>query len=248
MQIMLVSHVMFVLISLLHAGLGVFVLLRNPANIINRRFCVFAQTFSAWVFFVFFILQTTDPVLATFRLRLVFCAAVFIPSTFFFFSSVFPDRIERPIDRYLSVFFFAISLLLSFFSPYIVESVSFVKQLPQAGYGRLFPVFCFYFTACMAYSLYILYRRSIRYYGIKRLQVQYLYFGVAVSVFLGAITNFLLPSIGIWQVEMFVPLVSIPIPIAVAYAIVKYHLMDISVVIRRSTVYAALSIALSIIY
>jgi len=100
----------------------------------------------------------------------------------------------------------------------------------------------------MAYSLYSLYRKSIRYYGIKRLQVQYLYFGVAASVLLGAITNFLLPVIGIWQVEMFVPLVSIPIPIAVAYAIVKYHLMDISVVIRRSTVYAALSIVLSIIY
>ncbi|MDO8141994.1 MAG: ATP-binding protein [Candidatus Brocadiales bacterium] len=245
---MYASHIVFIIIALLHAGLGVFVLLRNPANIINRRFCVFAQTFSAWVFFIFFILQTTDPVLATFRLRLVFCAAVFIPSTFFFFSSVFPDRIERSVDRYLIVSFFAISFLLSFFSPYIVGSVSFVRQLPQARYGRLFPVFCFYFTACMAYSLYILYRKSMCYYGIKRMQVQYLYFGVAVSVFLGGITNFLLPAIGIWQIERFVPLMSIPIPLTVAYAIVKYHLMDISIVIKRSTVYAALSIVLSITY
>lgn len=245
---MFVSHVMFILISLLHAGLGVFVLLRNPANIINRRFCVFAQTFSAWIFFVFFILQTTDPVLATFRLRLVFCVAVFIPSTFFFFSSVFPDCIKRPIDRYLSVFFFAISFLLSFFSPYIVESVSFVKQLPQAGYGPLNPVYYFYFVGCMAYSIYRLYKKSKSYYGVNKLQVQYLYFGVAASVFLGVITNFLLPAIGIWQVERFVPFMSIPIPLTVAYAIVKYHLMDISVVIKRSTVYAALSIVLSIIY
>ena len=107
----------------------------------------------------------------------------------------------------------------------------------------------FYFIACMAYSLYSLYRKSVRYYGIKRLQVQYLYFGVAASVILGAITNFLLPSIGIWQIERFVPLyLSVPIPLSVAYAIVKYHLMDISVVIKRSTVYAALSVALSIIY
>ena len=41
---------------------------------------------------------------------------------------------------------------------------------------------------------------------------------------------------------------SVPIPLSVAYAIVKYHLMDISVVIKRSTVYAALSIVLSITY
>jgi len=222
--------------------------LRNPANTINRRFCIFTLAISLWIFFIFFLLQTREPGLAAFRLKLVFCAAMFIPSTFFFFSSVFPDRVELPINRYLSIFFFTISFLLVFFSPHIVVSVSFVKQLPQARYGWLFPVFWFYFIACMAYSLYSLYRKSIRYYGIKRLQVQYLYFGVAASVFLGAITNFLLPSIGIWQVEMFVPLVSVPIPIAVAYAIVKYHLMDISVVIKRSTVYAALSIVLSIIY
>ena len=137
---------------------------------------------------------------------------------------------------------------MAFFSPSIVEEIAFEKNIPYAKYGPLFPAFWSYFMICMAYSLYSLYRKSVRYYGIKRLQVQYLYFGVAASVFLGAITNFLLPSIGIWQVEMFVPLVSVPIPIAVAYAIVKYHLMDISVVFKRSTVYAALSIVLSITY
>ena len=81
------------------------------------------------------------------------------------------------------------------------------------------------------------------------MQIQYIYFGVVVSLFLGTITNFILPAINVWHVERFVPLVTAPIPITVAYAIVKYHLMDISVVIKRSTVYAApLSIVLSIIY
>ena len=60
----------------------------------------------------------------------------------------------------------------------------------------------------MAYSLYILYRKSRHYYGIKRLQVQYVYFGGTAAVFMGTITNFLLPLIGVWQVERFVPLVS----------------------------------------
>jgi len=245
---MISSQVIFIFIFLLIAGIGVFVLLRNPANIINKRFCIFAHAIAVWIFFIFFLLQTTDPALATFRLKLVFCAAVFIPPTFFSFSSVFPDRAERPIERYFSISFFVISALLAFSSSHIVESVSFVKQFPQAKYSPLFPVFWFHFIACMAYSLYILYRKSRRFYGIKRLQVQYLYFGVAVSVLLGIITNLLLPTFGIWQVEMFVPLVSVPILIAVAYAIVKYHLMDISVVIKRSSVYAALTIILSAIY
>lgn len=245
---MLATHIVSVLISLLYAGLGFFVLLRNPSDVINRRFCVVANVFCAWSFLVFYILQSTDPLLAAFRLRLVFCAAAFIPSAFFFFASVFPDRVERPINRYLNILFFSLSIVLAVFSSSIVETLSFVNQLPQAKYGPLFPVFWTYFIACMGYSLYLLYKKSIHFYGIKRLQIQYLYFGVAVSVLLGAITNLLFPAIGIWQVESFVPLVTIPIPTAVAYAIVKYHLMDISVVIKKSTVYAILSVALGLIY
>lgn len=245
---MFAINVVILLISLLYTGLGFFVLLRNPADVINKRFCIVANTFCAWAFLIFFMLQTTDPVLATFRLKLVFSAATFIPSTLFFFTSVFPDKKESFIDRYLSIVFFVISIVLAFFSFCIVESVSFEKHLPRARYGPLFTVFCFYFVACAAYSIYILYKKSIRYYGIKKLQIQYFYFGVALSLFLGTITNFILPAIHVWHVESFVPLVTAPIPITVAYAIVKYHLMDISVVIKRSTVYAALSIILSAIY
>lgn len=200
---MLISQAMFIFLFLLIAGIGIFVLLRNPTNIINKRFCVFAQAVAVWIFFIYFLLQTTDPAFATFRLRLVFCAAVFIPSSFFSFSTVFPDRAERSIDRYYSISFFVISILLVLFYSHIVESVSFVERFPQVKYSPLFPIFWLYFITCMAYSLYILYRKSVCFYGIKRLQVQYLYFGVAMSVFLGIITNFVMPILGLWQAEVF---------------------------------------------
>ncbi len=245
---MLTINTLSVLISLLYAGLGFYVLLRDPFNAINKRFCIVANTFCVWASFIFFTHLTTDPVLAAFRLRLVFSAATFIPSTLFFFASVFPDRVERPIDRYFGIAFFVISVLLSSFPSLIVESVSFEKYVPHASYGPLFSVFCFYFVSCTAYSIYILYEKSMHAYGIKKLQIQYFYFGVTVSLFLGTVTNFILPAINVWHVERFVPFATAPILISVAYAIVKYHLMDISVVIKRSVVYGTLSIALSVIY
>lgn len=245
---MIAINIVSVLISLMYVGLGFFVFLRNPSNVINKRFCIVANIFCVWASLIFFMLQTTDPVLATFRLRLVFCAATFIPSTLFFFTSIFPDKKETLINRYLSIVFFLISIFLTFFSSWIVESVSFERHLPRARYGSLFVIFCFYFVSCAAYSIYILYKKSIHYYGIKRLQIQYFYFGVALSLFLGTITNFILPAIHVWHIESFVPLVTAPILVSVAYAIVKYHLMDISVVIKRSTVYASLSIILGAVY
>lgn len=235
-------------ITAFYAGIGIFVLMKNPSNVVNRRFCIFAQAFAVWNFFIFFTLQTNDPALATYRLRLVFCAASFIPFSFFFFSSVFPDRLESRINKILGFLFLMISIAIAALCPFIVRAVSFENQSHHPDYGPLFPVFCFYFTACMAYSLYILYRKSKGYYGIKRLQIRYLYLGVATSLFLGSVTNFLLPLAGIWQVERFVSFASIPIPVAVAYAIVKYHLLDITLIIKRSTVYGVISVFLGIIY
>lgn len=205
---MLATNILSILISLMYAGLGFFVLLRDPLNVINKRFCIIANTFFVWASLIFFTHMSTDPGVATFRLRSVFCAAAFIPSTLFYFASVFPDRVERSSDRYFSIAFFAISVLLSFFPSLIVESVSFEKRLPRARYGPLFTIFCSYFVICTAYSIYILYKKSMHFYGIKKLQIQYFYFGVALSLFLGTITNFILPVINVWHVERFVPLVT----------------------------------------
>lgn len=245
---MLLNQMVFIFISLFIMGLGFFVLVRDSTNIINKRFCVFTQIVSVWIFFIFLTVSTTNPISAAYRLRLVYSAAIFIPASFFFFTSIFPDRVERTIDRYLSISFFIISSLFACFSLHIVDTVTFEKQAPHARYGSLFPLFWVYFIPCMVYSLYNLYRKSLCYQGIKKLQVQYLFFGVSIFVFIGVITNFILPTMGIWQAEMFAPFVSIPIPVTVAYAIVKYHLMDISVVIKRSTVYFILSIIISAIY
>lgn len=245
---MLATQVVTFLIFLLNAGLGTFVLLREPANVINKRFCIFACALSVWTFFLFLTIQTTEPELAVLRLRLAFCAALFMPPAFFFFTSVFPDRAERSIDRYLSISFFTISSLLAFASSHIVESVSFENHLPHAIYGPLFSIFWSYFIACTFYSLYLLYRKSVHFYGIKRLQIQYLYLGITAAVILGAFTNFILPTMGIWQAERLVSLVTVPILVTVSYAIVKYHLMDIYLVVKKSTVYGTLSIVLGAIY
>lgn len=245
---MLVSQIIFVFIFLLIAGLGVFVFLRDPTSNINKRFCVFALAFCVWIIFNFYVHFATEPQIIVVRVRIVFCAALFIPSAFFFFSSVFPDKIEQPTDKYLSILFFVISAILSFFPSYMVDSVSFENNSPRANYGPLFPVFWFYFILCMGYSLCSLYKKSLHCYGVKRLQIQYMFFGVLLFFFIGIITNFLLPVLNVWQAERFVPLVAVPIPVTVAYAIIKYHLMDISIVIKRSTIYGILSIILSIVY
>src|SRR3990172_10305777 len=126
-----ISNIVILLTSIMYVCLGTFVLWKNSSNSVNRRFCLFSYTLAAWAFLVFIVPQTEDTALSVLMVRLVFCVAIFIPATLFFFTSIFPDQVKRPTDRYLSIFFFAVRTLLAFSSPYIVESVHFEKQLPH---------------------------------------------------------------------------------------------------------------------
>lgn len=141
-------QVVFLFLSLLIAGLGLFVFLRNPVNSINKRFCIFSSAISIWIAFNFFIHLSLEAEIIIFRVRLVFCSAAFIPFTFFFFSSIFPDLEEKHIDRYLTILFFSISI---FFCGFFFKKMLIVYSLIKI-HPILSMVSCF---LCSGYILYL---------------------------------------------------------------------------------------------
>ncbi|MDR4509991.1 MAG: ATP-binding protein [Candidatus Brocadiaceae bacterium] len=238
----------YILISLCIGGLGIFVFLKDPRNSINKRFFLYTLVIAVWVFSINLTLLAKDTTIATSRLRIVFSVASLMGPSFFFFSSVFPDRKERTFQRYLCLLFFAASIIFICTSPSLVKKSAFEGDKIRAEYGSLFILFWIHLLSCMGYSFYILYKKIRWAYGVTRLQIQYVFFGIVLFVLCAFITNFLFPLFGLWQAEQYVPLTAIPIPIMIAIAIVKYHLMDITVVLRKSTMYAVLTVVLSFIY
>jgi len=83
------------------------------------------------------------------------------------------------------------------------------------------------------YDLFVLYKNAT---GIRRTQISYLFFGLIVG-FVGGITNFL-PG----YTQKIYPFGNITIPIynaIVAFAILRYRLLDIKLVITRTSIFLA---------
>jgi signal transduction histidine kinase len=104
--------------------------------------------------------------------------------------------------------------------------------------GILFPVFAFFFLFIVIYSLYKLAKEFPHTSAIKRNQLKYIFvasilgFGGGVSTFL-PIFNVNIYPFGYYFVPFY--------PFIVSYAIVKHHLLDIDIVIKKGAVYTYLS-------
>jgi tRNA A-37 threonylcarbamoyl transferase component Bud32 len=95
---------------------------------------------------------------------------------------------------------------------------------------------------------------------IKREQLKWIVFGIAVGVFMGIGVNLFLsffelanPSAGTYLiVDMVTQTLSVvaqfTVPVAVVFSILKYRLYDIELVINRSLVYGSLTIILAVVF
>ncbi len=243
----IVSLIAFVLNLLL----GVYTFYKNPSNSINRRFSIFTFVIALWTLCIFYMqLSINNTELATKALRVGFWVALFLPYSFFNFLQVFPDRNFRAKTKYFGIACLIINFIfiIPISSPYIVKKVTFENMQIHAYYGALFLVYWIYFFGSMSYLSITLLKKLKFHRGIKRLQIQYVLFGTFIGISFGTITNCVLPVLGIWQLEQFVPTSSIIFVGSITYAIVRYQLMDIKVVVKKTTVYTLLTFSITLAY
>ena len=79
--------------------------------------------------------------------------------------------------------------------------------------------------------------------GYRRLQFQYVFFGSLITSTLAIFTGLIAPLSGLTETQVtgLTPTFALIWVCFIAYAIAKYHLMDITIVIKRTTVYALLT-------
>ncbi len=184
-------------------------------------------------------------------IRTLFSTAyIFVPVLLFHLSLVFPFR-KRTFLANLVMPLYLLSVLLS-----ICMGATFFKAtLPFSiewfhSFMRFFNVTRWMYAVCVLVSVFFFvdsYRSSRE--EMERRQLRWVFFGLAISS-LGFVTLWQLPQLltshGLVR-EEFVILISGATPIAFAVAIVRYHLLDIDLIINRSTVYViVLAVILSV--
>ena len=225
---------MLLLFGVVLTGLiGLFVYLRDPGRAVNRTWGGMCASVSWWYFGRYMRLTSLNEVDALFWCRFMYMGAVFAPSLFvhFVYSLLGIQKKKLVILLYSMSFIFFVSNFTHLFIKSISLKISIYYPVP----GVLYPLYLIFFLVCLNIGFFELIKAYRRAVGYRRNQLKYLFFASIIG-FLSALSTFPL----VYNIQ--VPPVGAPFVSAytliVAYAIVKYRLMDINLVIKKGVLYS----------
>ena len=216
----------------------VVVYLKNAHVEVNKRWAVMSITIIFWSVFLSQMFSSKNAESGLFFSRLLTIGSNFIPVTFYHFVLAFLG-LEKNIrqKRILRIGYATSFIFLLFtFSHLFVKSVSYKPLVgcfyPDAGPMYIFYIFLYFFF--MGYPVYLLYKISKASAGQRKNQILYIVIA-SILGFMGGSTTFPLwyqvqiPPLGAHFVWLYTP--------TIAFAILRYRLMDIRVALTRVGVF-----------
>ena len=217
------------------AVLGFFVYFKNRERIINKTFGAFCFFVAVWSFAYFFWQISTTQETALFWSRALMAGAIFITICYFHFILELLNKAREKkrilVIGYLLFFFFFLVNFTPFFVAGVSQKLTF-QFWPDAGILYLPFLLIWFFYAF--YAVYLLLQAHSVFTGVAKNQIKYILIGTIVG-YLGGATNYPLwfdvpvAPIGNWTAAFYLAVV--------AYAIVKYRLLDIRLVLSKGAVY-----------
>ncbi len=219
-------------------AIGLFVFRCRSGAVLNRVFFGLCFSVFIWALGYSILYATRNNHLAVFAARFGYLGVVFIPSTTFHFSAEFsnlPARKKLIFFGYLVSAIFFVVVLSKFF---ICGMYSYFWGFyPKVG--KLYGIFILYYG--IVFSLCVI----ILFYRLRRLrinnqtgyaQTKYVFFAFLIASF--SLVDYL-PNYGV-EVYPFGYLCALGWISFISYAITRHRLMDISVIIRKTLVFAGL--------
>jgi len=212
---------------------GFFVYSKNRKKLLHQTFLLMNLGVAIWSFSYCVWLSMEEETNALFWSRILNFGATLVPIFYLHWVLTFLDLVEK--RKKLLIFGYSITFIfISFsFTPYYIKSVKPVLDFPywpQAGPLYVCFLFLGYF-GLIGYAIYQLFKARKVAKGEKRNQIDYIILASIVG-FGGGATNFplmfgisLLPPIG-------QPLVAL-YPFITTFAIIKYHLFEIRVLLTE---------------
>ncbi|MEA2088826.1 MAG: histidine kinase N-terminal 7TM domain-containing protein, partial [Patescibacteria group bacterium] len=230
---------------------GIFVYLTNKDKIVNKMFFLLSLCGAIWSFGLFLMFNTQNIIMSYYYRLFMDCGSILLPAFWLHFVYSILNyngskRKELYICYFISIVLFTLNLF-DFFIPglFVKEIVekSIFNFYPTAGLGY-YLFFC-YFLIIIPYSLFHLIRGYKNSKGFKKQQIKYIIIAAILGFGGGGMSFFLTFNIPILPYGI---ILFALYPIMIAYAITRYQLMDIRVVIRQSTVIVSTLLSILIMF
>ncbi len=233
---LLISFVVVcVFTSILSLFFGIFVYLKGKTRRVNQIWGLMSLSVMLWSLGLGLMVNAPNENLALFYLRGVhYLGAIFIPAFFLHFILVLLG-LERVKKKLIIVsYIFALGLQISNFSGLL----AYVAHLPPFKYytrpGIFYLTFAIFFAICIFYTLYLLFVEYKRSSGARRNQIKYQLLATVIGFGGGSTAFFPVFDIPIFPYGMYFMFLYI---LLMSYAIVKYHLLDINIVLTRAGIF-----------
>lgn len=167
--------------------------------------------------------------------RLTLVGASLLPLTYLLFSYSFIESRKLAREKIALYVLPAVLFLATTFSNFNVKEVDGDIALGPI-YILIIPFFIIYFS----YGTFLLARAYKTVDFVKRLQLQYIFWGISFSVIPGLLLNAIFPLLGHIETAYFGSSVVIFFALFTSIAIVRHRLLDIRLVVARSLAYLLL--------
>lgn len=223
--------------------LGGAVLFSNPWRRSHRLFALLTVNLSLWALGVLAIIFSDSEGMAAWWVRVTFVIASFLPAVFYHFIVTFPyQRLEGLRSVLWLLYGGAVFLSAGAFTPwYIREVIVFPDQPPLVHYGPLFYGYSIVAGISLTFSLTNLIRKVRQSIGIQRRQIEHVLVSFLAVAILGSFTNVLAPALRLGSMEIYGPCFVVLMVAGLAYSMMRYHLLDIWVIVSRTTVYGVVT-------
>ncbi len=238
---------------LLNIGIALVVLWKDYKSLVNRIFALMVLCFAFWNFtslmsdWVDYVLQDPDKLL--FWAKATIIGPIIAVFLFLYFSFIFPKREKFNI---WVIFSFIPALILLCLTPFSfnIKEFYFSEELGvfQTKIGVLYDWFLIYCVLYLGLGIYNLIKKYKKLTGIYKVQVLYIIIGMTIVGLIGLSFNIVFPILGYDKLIIYGPLSTLIFSGIVAYAITRYRLMNVKVVLKKSFVYVlALTLLLAVV-
>ena len=177
--------------------------------------------------------------------RFLYVTAVLIPLFFLFFNYLFPKQKEGfKIQQAIFISLPAVALiLLTIFSDTIIANAYRIPhQENKIIFGSLYLFYVAYIVGYFNWSFFHLITNYKKYTGVIKAQIRYIFLGAFMASFVAMATNLLLPWFNYFVFNWFGQFSTVLWVSFTSYAIIRYRLMDIRIIVRNVAVYFGISL------
>ncbi|MCF6283876.1 MAG: ATP-binding protein [Candidatus Hydrogenedentes bacterium] len=248
----IITSVLLVAAAFSSCLLGLIVLIRNPERITHRVFALLTLNLTMWALGVFFIVHSHDADSARLWVMVTFGVAAFLPGTFYHFIGYFPDQNFKGMRWYLYLLYASAFVLTAMVNTdwYIQGLEVFPDKPPSViEYGHVFHAYTVMIVVTMVLMFANLFRKLSRSEGIQRRQIEHVLGSIFIGISFAIATNVLLPALfDVGSMELYGPCFLVLMMAGLAYSMIRYHLLDIWVIVSRTTTYAIVTVIVFILY